>query len=71
MCPKEAKKRVKALEAMTYKKKLRILGLFSLEKRRLRGDLIAAYIFLISGSREGGAELSTPMSRYRMQWNSL
>ena len=48
---------VKGLEGKTYEEQLKSLRLFSLEKRRLRGDIILADSFLMSGSGEAGADL--------------
>lgn len=48
----------KGLGHLSYKKKLRELGLFKLEERRLRGDLIKACEQLQGGCSEDGARLS-------------
>jgi len=62
---------IRGLEHLSCDDRLRELGLFSLEKRRLRGDFIAAFQYLKGGYRKGGDNLSSKACCYRTRSNGL
>ena len=58
---------VKGLEGEQHEEWLRSLGLFSQEKRRLRGNLIAICSFLTQGGGGAGADLFSVVTKDKTQ----
>jgi len=59
------------VECLSYEERLRGLGTFSLEKRRLRGDLIAAFQYLKGADRKDGDRLFSRAACGRVRDNGF
>ena len=62
---------IRGLEHLPYEDRLRELSLFSLEKRRPQGDLIAAFQYLKGAYKQKGSQLFERVDNSRTRGNGL
>ena len=62
---------IRGLEHLPYKDRLKELSLFSLDKRRLRGDLIAAFQYLKGAYKQEGSQLFERVDNSRTRGKGL
>jgi len=68
---RRATKMIRGMEHLSYRERLRELGLLSLEKRRLREDLIGAFQYIKGACKKAGEGHFTSTCRDRTRSNGF